>query len=197
MQDSVIYNVSVIIWTKCNCKFSATSLFCSKSTHSLQYSPTASLLECTSSDRRAPASSRSITSTPSFSAASSHRTPVATRWMLSLFEYSSYQQPSAPMHIHTHNHCTALWILSWTTRLSQYQKKHSPTHTYRGHQSSLICLLHLLRSMASSLFNLHAWQSFSTISLSKISLVCLLVWHPPLHTPYHHILFCCSTETVI
>jgi len=24
------------------------------------------------------------------------------------------------------------------------QKKHSPTHTYRGHQSSLICFLHLL-----------------------------------------------------
>jgi len=52
---------------------------------------------------------------------------------------------------HTHNHFTALWILSGTTRVSRYQKKHSPTHTYCGHQSSLICLLHLLRSMASSL----------------------------------------------
>jgi len=28
------------------------------------------------------------------------------------------------------------------------QKKHSPTQTYRGYQSSLICFLHLLRSMA-------------------------------------------------
>jgi len=34
--------------------------------------------------------------------------------------------------------------------VSWYQKKHSPTHTYRGHQSSLICFLHLLRSTASS-----------------------------------------------
>jgi len=55
-----------------------------------------------------------------------------------------------------YNCFTALWILSGTTRVSRYQKKHSPTHTYRGHQSSLICVLHLLRSMASSLFNLCA-----------------------------------------
>ena len=61
----------------------------------------------------------------------------------------------------THNRFTALWILSRTTRVSWY---HSPTHTYHGHQSSLICFIHLLRSMASSLFNPHASQSFSTIS---------------------------------
>jgi len=30
-----------------------------------------------------------------------------------------------------------------TTQVSQYQKRHSPTHTYCGHQSSLICFLHL------------------------------------------------------
>jgi len=75
----------------------------------------------------------------------------------------------ARTHTHTHNmshiHFTALWILPGTTRVSQYDKKHSPTHTYGGHQSSLICFLHLLRSMASSLFNLHTWESFSTISL--------------------------------
>ena len=65
---------------------------------------------------------------------------------------------------HTHNCFTALWILSGTTRVSQYQKKHSP-YTYRGHQSSLICFIHLLRSMASSLFNPCTWQSFSTISV--------------------------------
>jgi len=67
--------------------------------------------------------------------------------------------------------------------VSQYQKKHSRTHTYRGHQSSLICFLHLLRCMASSLFILRAWQSFSTISIE----VCIglpLGLAPPLHTPY-------------
>jgi len=30
-------------------------------------------------------------------------------------------------HTYTHNHFTALWILSGTTRVSRYQKKHSPT----------------------------------------------------------------------
>jgi len=53
----------------------------------------------------------------------------------------------------------AVWILSGTTRVSQYQKKHSLTHTYRGHQSSLICFLQLLQSMASYLFNLCAWHN--------------------------------------
>jgi len=33
---------------------------------------------------------------------------------------------------HTHNHFMALWILSGTTWVSQYQKKHSPNHTYHG-----------------------------------------------------------------
>ena len=85
-------------------------------------------------------------------------------------------------HTHTHNHFTVLWILSRTTHVSQYQKKHSPTHTYCGHQSSLICFLHLLQSMRSSLFNL--CLSLFPQSLSKFSLVYLLAWHPPFHTPY-------------
>ena len=33
--------------------------------------------------------------------------------------------------------------LSLTTRVSRYQKKHSPTHTYPDHQSSFITFLHL------------------------------------------------------
>ena len=64
-------------------------------------------------------------------------------------------------HTHAHNHFAAVRILSRTTWVSRYQKKHSPTHTYRGYQSSLICFIHLLRSMASSLFNPRAWQSHS------------------------------------
>ena len=81
-------------------------------------------------------------------------------------------------HTHTHNHFTALWILSRTTRVSWYQKKHSPTHTYRGHQSSLICFIHLLRSMASSLFNLAPSTSycihFFTQSLSSFHFILML-----------------------
>jgi len=35
-----------------------------------------------------------------------------------------------------YNHFTALGTLSGTTQVSWYQKKHSPTHIHRGHQSS-------------------------------------------------------------
>jgi len=111
---------------------------------------------------------------------------------------------------HTCTHNLAYWILSATTRISQYQKKHSPSHTYCRHQSSLICFIRLLRFMASSLFNLHTWQSSSTISL-QVFFGLPLGLAPPLHTPYisspnqcllfaahahtiSHSLFCCSTE---
>jgi len=63
--------------------------------------------------------------------------------------------------------CCCCWV-------SRYQKKHSATHTHPDHQSSFVCFLHLLRSMASSIFNLYAWQFFAQ-SLSKFFLVCLLV----------------------
>jgi len=53
-------------------------------------------------------------------------------------------------HIHTQPFYGSIRILSGTTRVSWYQKKHSPTHTYRGHQSSLIYFFHLIRSMAPS-----------------------------------------------
>jgi len=84
-------------------------------------------------------------------------------------------------NVHTHTHTQPFW--SGATWVSWYQKKHSPTHTYGGHHSSPICFFHLVRSMAPSLFNPRAWQSFPQ-SLSKFSLVYLLAWHPPLHTPY-------------
>ena len=55
-----------------------------------------------------------------------------------------------------------LW--SGTTRVGRYQKRHSPTHTHPDHRASFIIFLHLQRSMASSLFNLRAWQSSRTTS---------------------------------
>jgi len=62
-------------------------------------------------------------------------------------------------HTHTHTQLfNGLW--SGTTRVSQYQKKHLPTHTHPDHRTSFIVFLHLQRSMASSLFSLRAWQSF-------------------------------------
>ena len=60
----------------------------------------------------------------------------------------------------------SLW--SGTTRVSRYQKKHSPTHTHPVHQTSFINFLHLLRSMASSLFSLRAWESCLTTSLQVL-----------------------------
>jgi len=82
------------------------------------------------------------------------------------------------------------------------RRKHSHTHTYPDHQSSFISFLCLLRSIASSLFNLrNVCDSLSAQSLSKSSLVNLLVWHPPLHTPYisssnHCLLFATHSHTI-
>jgi len=53
--------------------------------------------------------------------------------------------------------------LSGTIRVSRYRKKHSPTH-HPDHHPVFISFFHLLRSIASSLFKLHAWQSFHTTS---------------------------------
>ena len=46
--------------------------------------------------------------------------------------------------------------LSGTTRVGRYQTKHSPAHAHPGQRTSFITLLHLQRSMASSLFSLRA-----------------------------------------
>jgi len=72
------------------------------------------------------------------------------------------------------------------------------THSHSSWSSIIpICFLHLLQSMASSLFNQRVLQSFSTISLQ----VFLLAWHPPLHTPYisssnHYLLFATHAHTI-
>jgi len=62
----------------------------------------------------------------------------------------------------THNCFTDVWTLSGTTRLSWYQKKHSLTHLS---WSSLICFLHLLRSMATPPVQLTCLTVFFHISV--------------------------------
>jgi len=79
--------------------------------------------------------------------------------------------------------------LSGTTQVDRFQKWHSPTQTHPDHQTSFVSFLHLLWSIASSWFNLHASLSFSQ-PLSNSSLVYLLVWNPLLHTPYISSLNC-------
>ena len=54
--------------------------------------------------------------------------PVNPDWFY--FPGFTFLMPATTTTIH------GLWILSGTTRVSRYQKKHSPTHTYHGHQSS-------------------------------------------------------------
>jgi len=73
--------------------------------------------------------------------------------------------PSPHTHTHIHNHFMALWTLSRTTRVSQYHNKHSLTHTYHGQQSSLICFLHLLQSMASPPCSIYVPNSLFSQSL--------------------------------
>ena len=100
---------------------------------------------------------------------------------------------------HTHTQpFNGLW--SGTTRVGQYQKKHSPTHTHPGHRTSFINFLHLLWSVASSLFSLHAWQSSRTTSL-QVLFGLFLVLDPLLHTrcissPNHRLLFTARAHTI-
>jgi len=64
----------------------------------------------------------------------------------SVSKFSSSQQYLS----HTHNRFTALWNLSGTTRVSRYQKKHSPTHTHCGHQQNLSVII-IITSVQSNL----------------------------------------------
>ena len=106
-----------------------------------------------------------------------------------------------PRTENTHNCLTALCL--------GLQKKYSPTHTHLDHQTSFINYLHLLWSITSSLFNLLAWQSISTISLQVLfglplglgpcSSYSMHFFTQSLSSfcntcPYRRKLFCCSTE---
>ena len=95
--------------------------------------------------------------------------------------------------------------LSGTTRVSRYQKKHSPTH--HPDHPIFISLFHLPWSITSCLFKLRAWQSFSTTSLHVLFGLPLSLEPSTSYSihfftqsvssfrnkrPYHRNLFCCS-----
>jgi len=106
-----------------------------------------------------------------------------------------------------YNHFTAL--CPGLPRWASTRKKHSSTHIYPYQQLSFISFLHLLRSIASSLLNLCAWQSFCT-TFSQVLFGLPLGLAPStsysIHTftkslssfrntcPYYRNLFWCSTE---
>jgi len=90
--------------------------------------------------------------------------------------------------------------------VSWYQKKHLPTH-HPDHHPTFISFFHLLRSIASSLFKLRAWQSFCTTSfhiLFGLPLGLELFRHFFSQSvssfcntcPYHCSLFCCSINII-
>jgi len=130
--------------------------------------------------------------------------------------YGQFNIPSVliTLHTHTHTHTQTqpfndLW--SMTLRVGRYHKKHSPTHTHPDHWTSFINFLHLLRSTASYLFSLRAWQSFSTTSLQVLCGLPLGLGPSTSYTvpfftqssssfhstcPYHCSLFCCNTNTM-
>jgi len=114
--------------------------------------------------------------------------------------------------VNTHIHTIVLWFSGFYLDPGKVvAKKDSPTDTYPDHHSSLICFLHLLWSMASSLFNLCAWQSFRTTSVQVLFGLPLGLAASTLYSIhffmqslssfcstclYHCNLFCCSTEII-
>jgi len=103
-------------------------------------------------------------------------------------------------HARTHNHFTAFWILSGTTRVSIPEETFTRSHLL---WSSVIPL------SASSIYynqwhppcSIHVPDSLSPQSHSKFSLVYLLAWHPQLQTPYisspnHCLLFTAYAHTI-
>jgi len=98
---------------------------------------------------------------------------------------------------------------SGTTWVSRYQKKHSPTH-HPDHHPIFITFFHV-RSIASSLFKLRAWQSFCTTSLHVLFDLPLGLEPSTSYSihfftqsvssfrstcPYHRNLFCCSINII-
>jgi len=102
-------------------------------------------------------------------------------WRLVLSSYFTFSvQQQQPFYSH----------LSRTTRVSRYQKKHSPTH-HPDHHPMFMSFFYLPRFIPSSLFKLRAWQSFCTTSFHVLFglPLYLLVWslHLIFHTFLHPI----------
>ena len=93
----------------------------------------------------------------------------STRMLTSLHKRSHTMPATTDQQFLTHRHTqTFNGLLSETTRVGQYQKKHSPTHTHPDHRTSFIIFLHLQWSMTSSLFSLRAWQSSRTTTVQVL-----------------------------
>ena len=85
-------------------------------------------------------------------------------WRPSALATGLHEQDLTVHLITTATTATVYSPLSGTSRVSQYQKKRSPTR-HPDHHPIFISFFHLPQSIASSLFKLHASQSFCTTSL--------------------------------
>ena len=95
------------------------------------------------------------------------------------------------MYVCTHTHTQPFnGPLSGTTRVSQYQKKHSPTHTHPDQQTSFINFLHLLRSIPASLLLLDENFYYSNHIL-KNTFNSHFLSKPKLANPSHSVFFLC------
>ena len=123
-----------------------------------------------------------------------HSANYALTWSTKIVHYRYSYFNTATQQQRSFN---GLW--SGTTRVGWYQKKHSPTHTHPDHHASFITFLHLQRFMASSLFNLRAWQSSRTTSFAG------LLWSSPwswtlnfmLHTFLHPVIIIFSQHMTV
>ena len=128
--------------------------------------------------------------------------------MLLTISDTYYPWPAIVTHTHTQ---LFNGLLSGTTRVDRYQKKHSPTHTHTDHRTSFIIFLHFQRSMESSLFSIGAWQSSRTTSLQVLFGLPLGLGPSASYSmhfftqssssfrstcPYQRSLFCCSTNAM-
>ena len=79
--------------------------------------------------------------------------------------FCTRMHPSKHAQLHTHTHTTILWLSRFCLGLPGWAGPEEMfTHSHPS-WSSFICFLYLLWSMAFSLFNLRAWQSFCATSV--------------------------------
>jgi len=100
--------------------------------------------------------------------------------------------------------------ISGCSRHTHTPPKHLPTHTYRGHQSSLNCFIHLLRTIIPvqstrlTVFFRNLSPSFlwSTSWPGTLHFILHTFLHPIIvflsqHNPYHRHLICCSIKIML
>jgi len=110
-------------------------------------------------------------------------------------ETQMYEQADTHSHTHTYN-----WDVV-QHNLGEPVPEETFTHSHSSWSSIIpICFLHLLRSMASSLFSSRALQSFSTISLQVFFGLPLGLAHstssPYISSPNDYLFFATHAHTI-